>query len=468
MNASRKTLISSCLALFSLLFIFLTKSMPESQLWKGYKTVYVTSQKLSEENIYSVFLKKGLNKTVSRINQSVPVFSGIAPVQLQSKDSYLYKRNSFFTDKSNSYFIYYVPQNQSDKIEEVLTELNGYPETVAGVDGDAVFPWICPILCLILAGYLFYKTKRRLNFFLSILPFILFSFARPLYTVCAACCLAFAADFMAVNLYGRKNFLSDLKNSVFIVPLIIIPVFMMVFSSFLNSILFIFAFAGGWALVICAEELSLLYLNYRKISSFEFVYIKKSSSVKVINEKNFIHLAFLSGFILLFLVLSFFLTGKASSSIDSSDRPFLPGPVSSGIENALPDLRDFMDWSWLTMSFPYRKLGETAEADSLYGQSVCVSEYKEVSGQITQSLNKVLTYDSSFKASIYDKIEKINYPALEKMMLRQGKNTNYSYTKNGGISSEKSLGLILIFFSLTPLVLCLYFAAGKLRNGFSL
>ena len=79
-----------------------------------------------------------------------------------------------------------------------------------------------------------------------------------------------------------------------------------------------------------------------------------------------------------------------------------------------------------------------------------------------------MTYDSSFVRSIYDKIEGTEYPALEKVLLVQGKNKSYGYTKSAGASSEKAVPLVLSIFALFPIVLFLYYIVGSLKDEASL
>ena len=171
MTTSRKLIISALLSLFSVLIIFLTRSLPQSQIWKGYKTVYEPGLQITHsENIYSILYSSGLTKTVSSVNQKIPLFSKLSPVQLQDENSYLVRRSAFFTDKSGTYSVFYVPDSQSSKLVDAIEKINGYPETFAGTDGGTVFPWLSPFLCLILTAFLFYKARQKINYIISVFP----------------------------------------------------------------------------------------------------------------------------------------------------------------------------------------------------------------------------------------------------------------------------------------------------------
>ena len=105
------------------------------------------------------------------------------------------------------------------------------------------------------------------------------------------------------------------------------------------------------------------------------------------------------------------------------------------------------------------------EKKDRFGETVFIPEYAEnADGQIYKNTTKVLSYDSSFVRSIYDKLEENDYPSLEKLMLSQGKNTTYGYTKNTGTSSEKAVSFVLIFLAAIPLILFLYFIASNIKD----
>ena len=108
MKISTKLLASSALFALTFFFIICFRTVPESQLWKGWRLLYVKSEKLSEQNICSILEKNGCKNVVSRINQKSPVYSEFAPIQVQPKNSYIYRKNGFFRDSSSTYLVFYV------------------------------------------------------------------------------------------------------------------------------------------------------------------------------------------------------------------------------------------------------------------------------------------------------------------------------------------------------------------------
>ena len=161
MKISTKFLASSALFALTFFFIICFRTVPESQLWKGWRLLYVKSEKLSEQNICSILEKNGCKNVVSRVNQKSPVYSEFAPIQVQPKNSYIYRKNGFFRDSSSTYLVFYVPEKSASALENAVSEINGYSETFASCDGGTVFPWICPVVEVIFFAGLFYFSKKK-------------------------------------------------------------------------------------------------------------------------------------------------------------------------------------------------------------------------------------------------------------------------------------------------------------------
>jgi len=463
MSINKKLIISSSVFLITFFSIFFSRTLPQTQLWKGYKVLYVNSSSLSEENIYSILLKNGCDKTISRLNQKIPIYSPLAPVQVQKKDSYIYKRNAFFTDKSNSFKVFYVNDRQIEGLKKSVDEINSYSNSYASTDGGVSFPWICPIIALMFFSFLLYKSKYSIEFLLVSISLVFLSFTRPFYSVCSASILVMLFNFFAGKLYGRSNLAKDLKNAFILFPFLAVPFLFLFFSSFINSFLLFCAFTCGWSALILRNSLIDFYNVYKNYSLFSFSYIKKSAALKLINKNNFKVLLISIVFIVVFFIV-YVLTSNFSYSQISGDAPELPGPVTNTDDSILPSVNDFMDWSWITISFPFRKMNDNYEYENLTGQTVEVPEFTIEDNKILAHNTKVLTYDSSFCSSIYDKIDKLDYPAVEKMMIKQGKNSNFNYTKNTGSSSERGVIISLIFFALVPAFLYLYFITGNKKK----
>ena len=476
MKNSTRLQVSTALFALSAFCIIFFHSVPETQLWKGWKLLYVKSEKLTEQNICSILEKNGCKDVVSSVNQKLPVFSKFAPVQVQPADSYIYRRDGFFRDSTSVYSVFYVPENNAEALKLSVDEINGYPQTSADCEGGTSFPWVCPALVFVFFAVLLFMSREKLKFFLVSSLLLVFPLARPFYSAGGAVILSLLSNFFLLKVYRRKGFYSDFKNALYTVLPPVLCFFLLGFSSLSASFLFALAFAGGWLASGTMEGFVELYLKKDQQFQFNFVYIKSSSAVKLVNRAN----SFLPGLVfvlvaVLFLCYSAFPAGKPLEH--SGERPLLPAPVSAtnAGEVELPDLKDFTDWSWFTVSFPFRKLGTLPSGNGdFFGETVSIPEYyltEEDSSEnrkISVKQEKVLTYDSSFVRSIYDKIERTEYPALEKVLLVQGKNKSYGYTKSAGTSSEKAVPLVLSIFALFPIVLFLYYIVGSLKDEASL
>lgn len=469
MDISKKLLVSVIVLIVSILTLLFTRTVPVSRLWKGYNVVYVKSSTLTDENVLDVLQKNGCKNVISKANQLIPVYSKFAPVQVQKENSYIFKRNGFFTDLTSTYLVFYVPEGQTSQINKAINELNCFSQTIASTEGSQSFPWLSPVFTLLFAIFLFYYSGNKLQLALSFIPMVLFGFCRPLYTVNAAIFLALFALYLAEKIYKRKDYFNDTKNNVYIFTLLACPLIILFISSAASALLYLVALVSSVSFICAYDEIKYFIDEKNGINSFNFVYIRRSSSVKILNKKSVLLMAGLSALIILILLLSNMLSGL-SVSISNEDRPVLPGPASSSeLNKRLPDLNDFVDWSWMTLSFPYRKLGDDSSLNKdLNGEAVSIKDYSKNGGGFNTSTTQVMTFNSSFINSIYDKVEKLEYPALEKLMLKQGKHSTYAYTSNTGSTSEKAVQFVLLLFAVVPLVLCVYYLAGVLRNGFSL
>ena len=471
-SITKKLAVSFSVFVLTLLMFVLFRTVPVSQLWKGYKIIYVQTEKLTDENITAILYKNGARNVISTATQKIPVSASFAPVQTQKKSSWLNLRNSFFTDSTGKLKLFYVPDSQTEVIENSLDELNCFADTTAGADGAPTFPWISPVITILFSLVLIYFSSKKGYFLASAFPFMILAFSRPLYTMCGACILILIAFFLMQKLWERQEFLKDFKHGLLIIPFSFIPVIILPFSSFASSFFIILGIVSSVSLVLVFTELKKQYELNRGSTSFKFVFIKKASQIKIFNTQSLFALSGAAFATVLLLVLSSLFSG-ISTDQDFEDRPLLPSPVASGTgEEMLPDLRDFMDWSWETASFPYRKLGshrEENEEENLPDSSIYISDYVlNTSGKLEKKEVKVLSYDSSFEASIYDKVNQLDYPALEKMMMKQGKKSRYAYTRKSGNTSEKAVPFVLILFTFVPVFLSAYYLTGKVRNGINL
>ncbi len=464
MNLNPKKLIPFLVSLLVFFLLCNFRSVPVSQFWKGYQMLYVYTDTLSESDILTVLEKNGCSSVISYGSQRVPFVSQLSPVQAQDSSSYLYKRADFFMDKNHSAMVFYIPEEQSSQLEKGIREISAFQGTRAGTDGKSSFPWLAPLISLCLFGLLLCLSKRKLLFASGSFFFVLFSFCRPLFTVSAAVSFYLFAFFIFHRIWMRRDFLRTALNSLYIPVFSLSPVLVLVVSSPLNSVFYILSLLGSASLLMCYDFIE------QKIGerySFQPVLIRSARMIPLLGRLGIRLLAALL-LSLLITLLCFKFLGNVSSFSNSSAMPALPSPVGRS-DGELVKLSDFVNWSWNTVTFPYKKIGENISSVPEEGEVVSIKDYQESNGKIVAVTTPAFVFNSEFRDSVYKSLEKLDYPALEKMMLSQGKNTNFGYAKNATSSNAERFGslLLLVFITVTA-VLGIYYILGRKRYGLSI
>ena len=451
----------------SLLMFFLLcqfRSVPVSQFWKGYRMLYVYTEELAESDILAILEKNGCSSIVSLGRQRIPLISSIAPVQAQEEKSYIYRRSDFFMDKTHRAKVFYIPENQQSSLEKAIRELSAFQSTSAGTDGKSSFPWLAPCVCLLfmILGLIF--SKDRFLYLSGTIFFIILTFSRPLFTVSAASVFFLFAFFIFHRIWGRKGFIKISLNSPYVVFIAAAPLLILFVSSPLNSLFYLFAISGSASLVC----LYTLYAQKKEESySFRPLYIRSARMIPLMGRLG-IRLMGAMVFLLFFLLIGFKLLGNVSSISSASSMPALPAPVNQR-ESDLVQFSDFISWTWNTITFPYKKITEIQNTTPADGESVYITDYREENGRIIPESKVAFIFNSDFRDSVYKETEKLDYPALEKMMLKQGKNTRYSYSKKASSSSGERFGFILLLVFITvPAALATHYILGRKRYGLSI
>lgn len=452
-----------CLLVLVLLCQF--RSVPMTQLWKGYQVLYVYSQTLSEDDVLAVLDKHGCHDVISRSNQHVPLLSPVAPIQAQNEDSYIFRRNLFFTDKTQNALVFYVPENQTSMLALSVLELSAFQGTAAGTDGKSSFPFVAPLISCLFAVALCFFSKNRMPFLLSCVFPLLFAFSQPLYSAAAGACLCVFALFLFHRLWKRAGFLRVALNSPYILVLFLAPVLVILFSSPLVSVFYALS---------CVATVSVLYLYYlfdkKQEARYDFkpVFIRSAHMMPVVGHLG-IRLFGALAISIVCILAAYHFSGAVSNLAESAARPSLPSPVGSA-ESSLANMNDVVNWSWNTITFPYRKIGEAQFSEPAENESVAITDYVEnADGTITVVENKAYVFNAQFRDMVYNSVEKLDYPALEKMMLKQGKHTSFGYAKSTGASSSEKFGsLLLLVFIAVPIALAVYYIVGRKRYGLSI
>ncbi|MBQ4377718.1 MAG: hypothetical protein II821_00765 [Treponema sp.] len=470
MNLGVKKIFPLFLSLFFLAILFSFRTVPVSQFWKGYRMLYVYTEALSESDILTILEKNGCDNIVSYGLQHVPLLSPLSPVQFQNSDSYISRRNDFFMDKTHRAAVFYIPEEFYSSLEHSIRELSAFQGTSAGTDGKSSFPWIAPLITSAFFLVLLYFSKKKALFCAGSVFFIILPFSRPLYTISAASCLFLFAFFLFHRLWLRKDFLKVTLNSPYILVFSLIPVLILLFSSPLNSLFYCISLAGT-VLSVLSYKNYCDYIEEKNTTEFSFrpVMISSARMMPVFGRLGIRLLSFLlAAVILIFIVFN--IAGNVSSFSDNDAMPSLPSPVTSS-NSELVNLKDFVYWSWNTVTFPYKKIGEAVNFNEIpkEGESVAITDYVEDGSKIVPVTSTAYVFNTEFRESAYKSIEALEYPALEKMLLKQGKNASFGYAKSARSSSTEKFGsVLLLVFIAFPLALGIYYILGRKRYGLSI
>ncbi len=460
MHVKNRLLICFAVCFFSLVLFVLFRTVPMSRLWSGCQILYVSSEELSTRDIIALLDKYGLHDVVYSENQRIPVFSDISPVQAQDSLSYIFARNAFFSDETGQFSVFYIPGDDISSLQKAVAELASFSRTRAGTDSSRTFPWAAPVICLVSALICIFISRENRKMLAAACAFpLLLAFTKPMFTLACCVCLCIAGFTLLAGIYRRRGFVSFSLKSVYICALVFLPAVLLFITSAVNAFFYLLAVSSSVCLVYCVQYISSLLLSRK--TSFDFVYIRSAKMIPLIGRKGINVFAAAAVSVILILLTS--LAGSAlSAAADTSDRPALPSPVSSA--EVLPDFEAFNQWAWNTLTFPYRKLDEkrTPVSD---GTTVSITEYTEKNGTISAEKKDVFVYNSNFRKTVENMIEDLDYPALEKLMLRQGKNTKYGYTRETGSAYEKYGSFIVILLALIPVSLAAYYILGRRRYG---
>jgi hypothetical protein len=454
MKPNIRLCVSAIIVFGTAVLLFMTRSVPTTQLWKGYRVLFVTGADVKSSQVLATLENNGCTGVICKETQRFPVVSQFAPIQPVQSLSYITERDAFFTDKSGSGSVFYIPDHQEKMITAAVKSLNSLDGIKAGTDGAGSFPWITPVIVTIFFILCFlFSSDRRFFLLCSIFP-LLFSWCNPFYTVAAASCFCLTGFYFTKKLWGRSYFALTAVTSPFLMVLFIFPAVILLFSSPFRSFLY------GCS---CAGSLLLLYLytkghdrRIKSMQAFSPVPILSARAVQKPERRELLVLGYTSGAVICLLVISVFSLSMAGQKTNGTTTvPQLPTPVRHAPSDELPDLERFTQWGWNTLTFPYRKLDEayTMPEEKMV---VSIPEYKQEKDGIMQHESVEFVYNDAFRNSLYHMVQNLDYPALEQMLLRQGKKMQFAYTRNKGTSAERFSSIILLLFAAMPFLITGY------------
>lgn len=464
MKVNRSALISLAVIVIYLILSVSLRTVPVSRIWDSYSVVYV-DKSMPEEEVLAVFEKYSVEHIISLGRQRIPFVSDFTPVMPQKASSYLSDRLSYFFDFSDTYCLYYIPRGNDSGAGKALDEIMRTTNTSCGIDGKQQYPWLVPLVVLVVFCVFTCFSFNRIAFAVSALPSVVLSFSQVFYPVAAACILFMLSCYLASSLWGRRKAIAVLKKNLYTIIPFAVSVFSMMVLSLQCALLVLLCCASS----VCALIIYDAWQKYcdSKIT-FKVVKIFGAPQLPVMYTTTAKHT--LMCLVPLFLILVVFLVSSRISS-NSNSGISIPVPVAAGSvdessEKVLPSLKDYYKWSWITKSYPYRSLNEPQPQELNDGDSVVVSRYEVVDDRIVETQATVMTYGEEFRDKIDKEIDGLEYDAVEKLMKKQGDEVSVVY-RDGSESRGQTdaLGLVLILVCIfVPVLLILIYVVKSGRK----
>lgn len=468
MNKNLKIIIAFAILIVGSIILSVFKVVPATKIWKEYKVVYISTQ-YDSKTISTLFLENGIDGFISSFTQKSINRSPYSPVHPDfSFDGFNSEtiREFFFLDKSQKYSLYYIPNDEFKKVSSVL-EKN---QIEYGTDSSTVYPWICPIICILVAIVLFILSKINILRFCSVIPLLFYVFCVPFYTSAMAVCTIIFVMFIAELLWKRKHALNSMLHNVVIISFAVIALISTCFSGFSVFILFVVSlFMSGSVIYL------VLYYEKNKNYKFNFVLMLSSNVVSLKKRLKFTYIVIptLAVVILFFIfvfqsIFSGSLSGKGlylpSSSEYTSSYDYNTESYNQlkklRTKQRLPDIADFVDEIWLQSVFPYMVLSSKNEFIVSAGDSVEIPEFITNSdGTITEISTNVGILNDDFIKKVSESFNESS--GIEKVIVSQEKMFTTDYSLVGKTQSSWNMwvgvSLIFVFF----LVLSTYFVCKR-------
>lgn len=396
------------IAVLSLFLMYSQKLEEKVQLWTHYNIIYVSND-YSINDVLDVCNKAGVSGVISKENSLFSVKNRMVPtLQPYENEGYTSEtiRDFFFHDKSEKYFLLYIPQENLQLAADSLKKAH----ISFGIDASVEYPILCPILCF--AAFLLLMIINRVNVTKAVclIPLVAVSYAVPFYSISSAVlCMLFI--WCICDLYEKRN---GAIKAILKKPALWIALAAGIVSAAFSGRKALLLFAAG---IVSSIILFVLRFFIAKSSKdnchFQPVLIINAKWINPERRYNLKSLLTTLVSCICFLVLSVF-SGSVNAGIKSQDL-LLPSPSgyteSSGFtaqayselsdmhdEARNPDLTDFLNEKWYAETAAYRKVNasyETVVAD----EKVVLPSFKEVDGLIVEKDKTLFKFNDGYISS---------------------------------------------------------------------
>ena len=437
-------IISPIVFLISLSFILVFRAVPSGKLWKNYIVMYVSSSS-DDSSIQNAFTQNGIEDAVSLSGQYLPVIFSENSLEVsmfrinfdKPEYSYYLRRNAFFFDKSQNFRLYYIPSSQKAKLQNCIKFLDNIG-IQCGVDSESSYPWILPLVAILLALVVAFFSKNKAVFLFSLVIPVSYIYANPFYPCALAYCLIVLCLFYISNVWKRKGAVEYLLGN-YCIPAMACTAFLSSIScSVLSGVMFVIMAAGVFAALYMFNFIQ-EYFQAKSVNSFVPVFIRPAKLVPLFSGRSRTSLYAATAASVIFIALYALST---SSSFDSHfSKIQLPGDSSVRSQN-LPQLEEYYKWMWNVKTYPYRSLNSSNKIESLAE----FPRYKKENVRISES-SDIFEYNKNFKEEVFNQIDLLPFNSIEKVIKSEGSGFNAGY-----ISSNQNhinlFGIIMMFICL--------------------
>jgi hypothetical protein len=423
--------------------LFILRPPQGNSLWRGYRVLYVPAD-IPEKTTLQICTESGIGAVISDTEPEIPFIAPLTmplavPFVMNTDNSYILRRQGFFTDKNKNYRLYYLPANFEGKFRSLLARFRASGITGAGIDSPETYLWITPaIVFLVLCAFTIFS-QARLALLVGGIPMLLFSVVLPQYPVGAAVCLFLYSLFLLQKLWLHRGFVGRW----------FLQGYGPGFAIFATAICFVFSVRYGILfLVNILGSVSLLFLlaSFATQQKYPFlpVKIRPASLIPTITKRTILFTGIPAGGILLlcifFVFQAFFLPRNDKKDL------YFPAPARYTEANKftarsfaemetlrlddadeLPDLRSFIIWVWNTLVFPYRSLNEQNPVTPANGTVISIPVYTQTDSGIVASDAPVYVFDDAFIAETLAAVDDAPLLSFEQVLKTQGRFVTVSY-----------------------------------------
>ena len=157
-----KNILFLAFMIVSSVILFAARSVSVSQIWKGYRVLYVPVS-FSEESVLAILSEAGCRDVISRSAQRVPLSSKFFG-SIISPSGYLEDRMGYFRDADGDYNLFYIPDGYEKESEAAASRLVKEQHLNAGLDAKESYPFLVPVIVLVLYVFLLVISLKRSYF----------------------------------------------------------------------------------------------------------------------------------------------------------------------------------------------------------------------------------------------------------------------------------------------------------------